>query len=398
MAQKNIRATMAKGKKRTLHIAVLCALMLMLSSTQIMAYFYTIYPECSTVPCITNQPMNWTLEIFNDGMHKLEYTSVEIADSTTDQVVAIWSIDFQPLSSNRGEVIPVSPTRKVNITVFSPVPKQHYNSRFYYYPCFTHVISDSQTLAKYGEYTNRHCYKENDSIFVLGCTANSHCKADEICGGNLCKPLTCGPCQYIKDHTCVSYGCCMDDDCAYDYQCANHTCTPVLCFETQYLFNRTCVDIQCEESEFIFNNSCSPLECADDEGYANHTCQKLECADDEFILGHRCSPLDCAEDEYAKNHLCNPLECSPEQGYTNHQCYDLECYAFQTIDNHQCKNNGRLILKLSVEVLIVILIIAFIVLDIYKYRHRGTSSKGTPLRESLKKGSLEEELNSFRKK
>jgi hypothetical protein len=399
MAGKNPKATMAKGKKGMLHTAILCALMLMLLAPQSSAYFYKINPQCSTVPCISGQPMNWTFEISNNGMRKIEYVAAEVVDSTTDQTIAAWEIDFQPLSSDRGPIIAVSPTRKVDITVPGIIPRQHYNNQFYYYPCFTHIISDSQTLSKYGEYTFRHCYKENDSIFVLGCTSSTHCSANEICGANLCKPLVCDACQYIENHACQSYGCCADDDCAYDFQCSNHTCTQVLCLETQYLFNRTCVDIKCEENEVILSHSCTPLQCADDEGYVNHTCQKLECADGEFISEHRCAPLNCAENEYPQNHLCNPLECSSEQGYKGHQCYDLECYPFQTIDSHQCRNEGRLIIKLSVEVIIVLLIIAFIALDIYKYRRKGVKDKRSKgVQSGLNASSLEEEMGTFRKK
>ncbi len=393
---------MAIEKKRGPSTAAVFALAfaLMLSAPSVMAYFYTVYTECSTVPCISGQPMNWTLEIFNDGKHVLEYTSAEVIDSATDQTIAVWDSNFQPLSSERGDTTFVNPTRKINITISSKAPQEHYNNKFFYYPCFTHVISDSQTLAKYGEYTNRHCYKENESLFVLGCTANIHCKADESCAGNLCKQLACGSCQFIKSNQCVDFGCCKDDDCSYDAQCSNHTCIPILCLETQYLFNRTCVDIQCAENEIVSNHSCSLLDCAEDEGYANHTCKKLACEDNEFISDHRCAPLDCLETEYPSNHLCSPLECLPEQGYKSHQCYDLECYAFQTVENHGCKNNARLIIKLSSEVLIVILIILFLALDIYKYRHKGTGSKGTQgasLKESLKSGSLGEELKALKK-
>jgi hypothetical protein len=394
---------MYSQKKKVPYIAALFALMAALLLPSASAYFYTIYTECSTFPCITGQPMNWTLEIFNNGMKRLEYVAAEIVDSTTDQTYAAWEIDFQPLSSDRGPVIPVGPTHKVNITIPSLIPKQHYGNKFNFHPCFTHVISDSQTLSKYGEYTFRHCYKEDDSITVLGCTNDIHCKSSEICGGNECKPLECGSCEYIKDHSCVKHECCMDDDCSYNSQCANHTCVAISCLESQYLFNRTCVDIQCEEHQIISNHTCKLLECLDDEGYSNHTCVPLTCKDDEFISNHYCSPLSCLESEYPGNHTCRPLECSNEQGYKNHECYDLECYPFQTMEDHSCKNNMRLILKLSVEVLIVILILTFIALDIYKYRHRGSfgkGSKGTSLKESLKpsSNSIEDELSKLRKK
>jgi hypothetical protein len=398
--EKNNKAAMATEKKRTFLLVVL-VLAVSLSIPTAFAYYYTIYPTCSTEPCITGQSMNWTVEIFNDGRHYLEYTSAEILDSKTEAIVAQWKIDFNPLSSERGDVVEVIPNHRVNITIPGIVPKQQYtNNLFYYYPCFTITVLDPLTLAKYGEYEDRHCYQQNESLFVLGCVTDSHCKADEFCAGNLCKPLKCSPCHYIFNHSCNAYECCADDDCSYNAQCLNHTCLPTVCMETQYLFNRTCYEIECEENEFLSNRSCVPLDCADDEGYANHTCYKLECADNEFISEHRCNTLKCAEDEYPQNHRCNKLQCSPEEGYRDHQCYELECYAFQSLVDHTCKNDAKLIAKLSAEVLIVSLILVFIVLDILKYRRHGRIAiKGRSLREEMRSfPSLEEELGSIAKK
>ena len=386
---------MALGKKRV----VLLALALLLALPSSWAYYYTIYPQCSSNPCISGQPMNWTVEIFNDGKRKIEYVTMEIVDGKTQDVLANWEVEFNPLSSERGDVIPILPGHKINVTMPSLTPKQHLNNRFSYYPCFTITILDTLTLAKYGEYENRHCFIENESMYVLDCIYNEHCKASEHCGGNRCLTLRCQDCQYIANHSCVNYECCADDQCTYNSQCVNRSCTPIQCTQTQYLFNRTCMDIQCEQSEILVNRTCIPLNCSAHEGFVNHSCQPLSCADNQHIVDHRCVPLDCLESEYPSNHSCMQLSCREDQGFRDHSCYDLDCYPFQNIDNHTCINNTALILKLSAEIIILILIILFIILDVVKYRNRkkGKTTK-TSLQDELSTSSLQQDMNKLAKK
>jgi hypothetical protein len=400
MAQKSSRKRMVQHlKKRILGVTFLSLFLFILTLQSSIAYFYTIYPECSTEPCITNQPMNWTAEIVNDGSQKIEYYKVEIVDGFTDRVVAEWRVDFRPFSSDRGPVVPLFPRHKVNITMQGFVPAEHSANKFYYYPCFTHINSNTLYLAKYGEYDNRHCYKENESIYVLGCVKNDHCKPNEFCGGNYCEPLQCGDCKYISNHTCVPHECCSDDHCSYNAQCVNNQCYPIACLETQYLFNRTCVGIQCEENEILSNRTCIPIECKENEGYSNHTCVALSCLEDEYLFEHKCAKLECSMQEFISNHTCAQLNCLSSEGYQDHACVPLECPPHKTIENHRCVFKATLLTKYSVEIIALVLIGLFIYLDLYKYKRRGQNAvKSSALKNSGLPSSLEDELNQLKKK
>ena len=387
--------------KRGIIIRSFIALAIMLSLPSFTwGYFYNITPQCQNDICITGQAMNWSIRLTNDGKKNIEYSKIEIIDARNLSVLAEFDSHFNPLSTVRGKPLLSIPLKGAKIVINSSVPLPHEEGIVDFYPCFTNIVSDSYVLAKYGEYVDYHCYLENQSIIAVECLRNAHCAAKSACVKNACAPLSCAPCEYIKDHFCVRYPCCEDSHCPYNAYCMNRTCLPITCLPTQYLFNRTCIGIQCAESEVLLNRSCVPLDCKEDEQAQNHTCNLLSCAQDEIPSNHSCQSLGCSPYEAPINHTCVALDCRWDEAYHEHSCVPLDCAIWQDIENHKCLNNKALILKLAFEILALVLIVLFLVLDIHRYRHRSDPKKNQAKLQatSPKKNELDEELKTLQEK
>ena len=384
-------------KRGNVALVIFSALFFALLPSSI-AYYYNITTQCQDTPCIIARPMNWTVLISNEGKQKIEYSKIEIIDAHNGSVLASFDGEFNPVSNDRGHPVVSNPLKVVRVILNGSVPKPHEGDLLSYYPCFTNIVSDTYVLAKYGEYEDHTCYYENQSLYAIGCTGNFHCPSDAQCKGNACKPLECGACEYISNHSCRSYPCCADTQCAYNAFCLGHACLPITCLETQYLFNRTCIDIKCADNEILLNRTCVTIDCEEAMHALNHTCVPLVCEEDEFSSNSTCRALGCSPYEYAKNHTCIPLDCPWNQGYMAHACVPLDCALWEDVDNHRCIDNRNLMLKFILEIAALALIIAFLALDIWKYRHRG--HKEVPLRGKggIRKTILGDELRTLQEK
>lgn len=340
------------------------------------AYFFNIEAKCRYDVCYEGEKAEWIVEIYNQGKHQIEFTTIEIFN-INNSLIAKLRIPFQPFNSERGDVIYVGPDKKVILHLNGTIPSATYENKLVYYPCFTNTKTNSFIIAKYGEYEETHCYEENYTIDVAECVVNRNCDSDEQCLYNYCRKLNCDKCQYISEHDCLDHECCSSEDCAFNQNCTNNNCVDLDCKDNQYIENRTCVTLNCREDEYILNKNCEKLNCSFDEFALNHSCVLLNCPYNQFIEDHMCKNLDCKEDEFAKNHTCERLYCQPDETIINHSCAKLRCRLIEKIENNTCVRDNTIILKLLFEVFVIILIIIFLKLDADKYKEEQKNKDHT---------------------
>jgi len=115
--------------------------------------------------------------------------------------------------------------------------------------------------------------------YTTKCDNNSDCNYAEECLNLKCKPLVCGYCQYIKNHTCVKYECCSNDDCPTEKFCSKNVCLNVT------------PQSKCGYAkDHRWNNytCCNDNMCANDESCVEHNCVRLECPFLYRIAKHKC--------------------------------------------------------------------------------------------------------------
>jgi hypothetical protein len=341
------------------------------------AALYNITYSCEDGVCVEGKPVNWNITIYNRGDKVIEYTTIELFDSVSNNLIAEVRVQFNPLSSDRGSLIVVNTNSKKTIMLSGNVPKANYRQSLIYYPCLTKTVTDSYLISKYGKYEKRHCYTKNETMPVVECLGDGNCGNDERCVLNKCAKVECGECQYITNHMCVDYECCSAEQCGYDEICINNSCQKLDCGEDEYIENRTCKALNCGYDEYIENRTCKALNCGYDEYIFNHTCKKLVCKENEFIEEHKCKLLKCKENEYAENHTCKKLSCLYNETVSQHKCVPLECRFFQKIKNHECVADKSLILKSLAELVALVIIIALLFLDTKKYKitHKKDGTK-----------------------
>jgi hypothetical protein len=361
--------------KKISNIVIL--LIFLFSINSVNAYFYNITYNCKDDICIEGETAEWLVTVYNRGKHIIEFTAVELLDSVNHSLIAQLKIPYYPLTSERGDVIVVKQNQKVTINLSGKIPMANYQQNLIYYPCFTNTMTDSYIIAKYKKYEERHCYIENETMPVIQCISNEDCDDGEYCNFNKCLKLDCGECQYIKNHQCMDYECCSSKQCGFDEACRNNVCKKLNCSENEFIGNHTCRVLNCGFDEYIVNKTCKKLNCSYDEFVFNHTCKKLNCSYDEFIEDHKCKALNCKENEYAENHTCRELKCLYNETILNHACVPLKCSFFQDIKNHACVNNKSIIFKSIFELIVIIVIITFLILDTreYKAHHKRIEDK-----------------------
>ena len=346
---------------------VLALLAILVLSPRANAYFYKISNFCENDICIEGQNATWKTTISNDGNYEIELIGLELLEFGNNTAFVSMQIPYHPLSSFRGDIIPIYIGQKVSINITAPVPKANFNELLVYQPCFTFTVTDSYINAKEGKYTIRQCFNENASMPVIQCTQSSHCGDKSYCYAERCLSLNCSSCQYIISHQCVNYRCCANSQCRPDQICSNNTCINLGCSSGQYVENYTCTNLACGFDEFISNRSCKKLECRYDEFAFNHTCRALNCSLDQKIENSTCINLDCSYNEFAKNHKCLAFKCKLNESYYNHTCIPLKCPFYKEKINHTCVTDNRFVFRFAIEAAAVLIIIAFFALDIKNY-------------------------------
>ena len=358
------------SKLKRFHFVFLVVIFAIIKANFVNAYFYNITYSCKDNICIKGDTVTWNVVISNDGKSEVEYVAIEFLDVANNSVFASLKIPYYPLSDKRGNLIVVKPNEKVTINLTDRLPKANFGQFLVYYSCFTATITDSYIIARDNIYEIRQCYNQNETMLVFECVSNDKCKNDEFCSFNKCLKLKCKDCQYIKDHKCINYECCSSEQCKFDEACKNDTCQKLNCAFSEYTYNHTCSPLNCAFDEFITNKTCKKLNCSYGEFAFNSTCKELNCNENEFVQNHTCKLLECKENEYAKNHACNTLECLYNETIFNHTCKPLNCYFFQDTADHSCINNKQIMFKLSLEIIAIIALITFFIIDFRKYEKK----------------------------
>ena len=359
---------MAKNNKLKIIFFVFFVILVLINSYGVLGYLYNITSVCKDNVCIEGKKAVWDVVISNNGKSTVEYISIELLDSINNTKFASLEIPFNPQSDKRGDLIVVHPYEKISVNITGVLPKANYGQELLYYPCFTTTITDTYLIARDSKYEVKQCYKTNETMQVFKCVSSNNCNENEYCSFNKCLKISCKSCQYIKDHICMNYECCGNLECKQNAFCKNNTCESLNCNFNQYLENHSCKTLNCAMDEIIFNKTCKKLECNIDESSFNHTCRRLNCSESNFIQNRTCKILECKQNEYAKNHVCNKLNCLNNETIFNHECKALNCYFFQYQLNHFCFNDKSIIFKLSLEIIAIIAIVSFFIIDFKKIR------------------------------
>ena len=347
---------------------------------------YSITYSCPE-ECVHNRTIVFTVNIDNQGESELELLQIKIVDREKSKIAASEMAEVttdQPenIGSNKTKAIRVEPgqSKKVNISAVLPKAK---NSSIRFNYCET-VRRPFHAWTKLGK-TAEHCYPENYSIDMLGCTLDSDCSYNEVCQNNSCIALNCSYCEYMEHHECKEYQCCADEECELYESCNDNICRRVACKRAnetinltkmpdnnltrnnsnitsqginttkQYLVNHSCSSSPCSYDEIIVNYSCAKAYCKEDEYLADYRCNKLKCSNSQYVKNHSCIELNCSFNETIINRTCVSLDCKYDEIASDHRCVSLNCSFFQKAEDHSCPLNTWLIIQLIMAVMIGIL-------------------------------------------
>ena len=338
---------------------LIIAVLILLNVMPTKALDYSITYSCEKNQCIEGKFAEWNISINNNGPNKIEIVSIELRDSINNSLIALFNTTYRPLSDKRGNLFVIPQNQQKIKMISAELPGANNYTNLVYYACFTNTINEPEYTKK-KVYSLRFCYDEKNEVMpVLECVLNSSCPYNKYCRSNKCIDFKCKDCQYKSNHKCVNYECCGNDSCKIDELCTNNNCAKLNCGEDEYSFNHSCRPFNCAYNEFLINNSCKTLNCSEDEFVFNRSCVKLNCSEDEFVFNRSCVNLKCMFNETAVNHSCKPLNC----------------YFFQKKVNHQCANDKQLIFKLSIELVVILVIIALLIMDVRRYESKVKEEK-----------------------
>ena len=334
---------------------------------------YDIEYKCPNNNCWKGSDASWVINITNSGSDVITITRIKLVEKKQERTFAeyLYEGPDPAIYISSGGGIKITPLKKAIVELNGTIPSYLTENNLVYYPCFTFSVKTDDWQYKLYDITSvEHCYNSTPEVMpAISCLDNDDCAKDEYCVDRLCKKLNCTECQYIKDHKCFTYRCCLSFQCSSNQYCFDHECINLDCSPTQTIYNHSCVDINCSRDERIINKKCVKLDCGPDEGFVNHECVPLNCSYDEYFFNHSCAKLECLPDETPVMHSCVKLDCLDNETAINHSCISLECYFFQDIKEHSCINNANRIITLSIELLAIITIVTFLILDFLKIEH-----------------------------
>jgi len=358
------------------------------------AYQYNITHSCPDNICVRGSPIEWSIEIINDGHKILKFNKISLFNRLDGSNVTKYIANVK--DGVTGEELPIIELKqgyRETILISDRIPANTKNNKLIFYPCFNRLVNLQERDYVLADITEiLFCEKENLSIEVIDCINDVQCKSNEICDKNECSRLKCGECEYAYLHKCVDYECCSSSSCKAYEQCANNTCKSLQCADTQIYLNNTCSEYNCTGQEVMIDHSCVDLGCAEDETIMNKTCIKLECNDDEYVSSHNCLKLECLEEEGYMNNSCYTLQCEANEKISNHQCVLLNCGMFEDTENHACIYRKEYVTRFAIEIIVLCLIIALFVLDIIKVKKKYKNSISGNKAEKTEKAAKTEKI------
>ena len=136
------------------------------------------------------------------------------------------------------------------------------------------------------------------------CCLDAGCLGEQICRDNACIEPTCGICQYLENHRCLSYECCDDNSCASTEICQDNNCIELSCDDCQYASNHICNDYVC----------CNDIDCDDnntdtDDACLNPSTPSASCSN---IFNECETDADCNDNDVSTKDACSgaPKQCS----------------------------------------------------------------------------------------
>ena len=142
------------------------------------------------------------------------------------------------------------------------------------------------------------------------CCDDAGCLGEQLCENNQCIEPTCGECQRLENHRCISYECCEDADCPPSKMCTANKCEIITCGECQYISNHTCVDHEC----------CDDGDCSADEKCTNHQCISVACGQCQYISNLECMDYACCLDEDCDDNNATTIDICNNPQTLNASC------------------------------------------------------------------------------
>ncbi len=357
------------GIARFLAAAIFFAALFSIAAFHADSLDYSIHAFCPLGTCVVGENATWQVSISNKGMGLIDVTKFELIDYYSTETFAYFNYTGKPpavYSDTQGD-IKINPGADVSFNISGIIPAPSEYRKLVFFPCFNLAVSKDDSVYKAQNiYDIRYCSKVNETLDVVGCIDNSTCSQDESCIGNNCLKLQCSGCSHPVGHVCTDYQCCSSSQCGFDEYCNGHACSSLKCDQTQGYSNHSCTALSCSGSQYFQNHTCEDLQCEYGEAGIGHKCQKLDCNYNEYLTAHSCESLNCSQYQGYSNHSCFNLTCSSGEAYQNHTCQRLDCFFFQDASNHKCVTKEGLILKSSVELVLLVLLGFLAFIDIEK--------------------------------
>lgn len=283
--------------------------------------------------CIEGRYINFDVVVKNTGSSDFTLKYIEIKDRSDKS--------FARRSTNnalaKSEAVTVN-----DVDGYLPPPTS--GSTLYYKICLNilehHWYGDSQEWYCTSEYSTTVTPGS-----VIECDYDYECSNSQKCINHKCSSVSCGYCQYVSNHNCVSYECCANSDCSWDETCEGHLCQDIWCYcgeikDHQCIKYECCKDDDCPENHYCSNNKCIAYDCLID----------TDCNDDQYCSNNKCKTVYCDESiGYVENHECKEYECknnwvcNDDEYCSDHNCVKLNCN-FGYPKNHSCSSYWPIII------------------------------------------------------
>ncbi|MAG08360.1 hypothetical protein CMO89_02720 [Candidatus Woesearchaeota archaeon] len=173
-------------------------LILLLLNIGIVSAAIDIEYNCHDKRCLEGTTVDYSFIIYNNIDKKIDIGNLFLKEEGTGRILENHSVAERVFPGEH---------KTFNFTSSVKAPLEGYT--FYFYPCFTTVISNETEITEAGDV----CGEAQKTISVIPlskiqCESNKDCSAREYCNMDLfkCKPLRCEEGDFIAGHKCTSLG------------------------------------------------------------------------------------------------------------------------------------------------------------------------------------------------
>ncbi|MDP7141534.1 MAG: hypothetical protein QF362_01515 [Candidatus Woesearchaeota archaeon] len=171
------------------------SILILILSISIASASIDVEYRCHSKNCLEGTDIDYSFIIYNNIDKKIDIKDVFLKETETNRILEYYEISERILPKE---------SKSFNFTSKIKAPNKGYT--FYFYPCFTTVISNQSHITEAGTVCGE-VVKSFTTIPLskIECTTDKECSNNEYCNTDLlkCKPTECQRFEIIRNHKCA---------------------------------------------------------------------------------------------------------------------------------------------------------------------------------------------------